>query len=174
MDKRWDLHAMRKMFWGAIGAAAIFLPVAARAQSDIPTVVSKCGTVPAGIYNPGSQAAPTVDTNGNACGSASGSSPPASVGAYTASTTVSAGTTSGTLATAGQFTTALQLCTLPASTTNVWLNVKGAAAVVGQGVPVFFGGGCTNFGSTMLPMPTAAINAITDSGSSQALTEAGF
>ena len=93
--------------------------------------------------------------------------------AFTASTSVSVATTSGTLATAGAYIKTLQVCTLPASTTNVWLNPTGAAAVVGAGIPVYLGGGCTFFGSGGLPLPTAAITAITDSGSAQTVVLAG-
>lgn len=92
---------------------------------------------------------------------------------YVTPDTVSVGTTSGSFAAAGKYTTSLQVCTLPSSSTNVWLNVRGAAAVVGAGVPVFSSGGCTNFGTQALPVPTAAINAITDSGSAQTVTVAG-
>jgi hypothetical protein len=91
---------------------------------------------------------------------------------YATPDTLSVGTTSTALATAAQYKT-LQICTLPASTTNVWLNLRGAAAVASAGVPVFAGGGCTNLGTQALPMPTAAINAITDSVSAQTVTLAG-
>ena len=92
--------------------------------------------------------------------------------AYATSGSSSVGTTSGTLAAAGAYTKALQICTLPASTTNVWLNVKGGAAVVSAGVPVWAAGGCVAFGGT-LPIPTTAITAITDGGTSQTVTLAG-
>lgn len=111
-----------------------------------------------------------------ACGSASGGgSIPIVVNplAYTASTSGSVATTSGTLVAAGTYTKVLQICTLPTSTTNVWLNVTGGSAVVSTGVPVYAGGGCANFGSAALPVPTAAITAITDSGGSQTVTLAG-
>lgn len=93
--------------------------------------------------------------------------------AYTASTSASVATTSGTLVTAAQYKRALQICTLPTSTTNVWLNVTGAAAVVSTGVLVYGGGGCVNFGNIGFPIPTAAITAITDSGSTQTVILAG-
>lgn len=108
-------------------------------------------------------------------GSGSGGSVLSSVAplTYVTPDSLSVGTTSTAMATAGKYTTSLQVCTLPASTTNVWLNVRGAAAVVGAGVPVFSGGGCANFGTQALPVPTAAINAITDNASAQTVTMAG-
>jgi hypothetical protein len=93
--------------------------------------------------------------------------------AYSSSTSASVATTSGTLISAGAYTRSLQICTLPASTTNVWLNATGAAAVVGAGIPVYSAGGCTNFGSEALPIPTTAITAITDSASAQTVTITG-
>lgn len=93
--------------------------------------------------------------------------------AYSTTLTKSVATTSGTLISAGTYTRALQICTLPTSTTNIWLNASGGTAVVNEGIPVWAGGGCTNFGTVDLPMPTAAITAITDSGSSQSVTIGG-
>lgn len=91
---------------------------------------------------------------------------------YAAPDTASIGTTSTALATAAQYKT-LQICTLPASTTNVWLNLRGAAAVASAGVPVLAAGNCTNLGTQALPMPTTAINAITDGVTAQTVTLAG-
>jgi len=93
--------------------------------------------------------------------------------AYGGSTSASVATTSGTLVSAGAYKRALQVCTLPTSTTNVWLNSAGAAAVVNTGIPVAAGGGCANFGNIGFPIPSAAITAITDSGSAQTVTLAG-
>jgi hypothetical protein len=93
--------------------------------------------------------------------------------AYSSSGSSSVGTTSGTLATAGQFKFALQIATLPASTANIWLNPTGGAAVVGSGLLLSAGGGSINFGAQALPMPTAAITAITDGASSQNVALAG-
>ena len=93
--------------------------------------------------------------------------------AYGASTSVSVGITSGVIITAATYSTALMLCTLPASTSNVWLNLTGGAAVVGKGTPIAAGGGCATFGPGDQPVPTAAITAITDSGSPQSITLSG-
>jgi hypothetical protein len=90
---------------------------------------------------------------------------------YTTTTTATVATASGTLATVGQYKF-LNLCTLPTSTANVWLNPNGAA-VANTGIPIFAGGGCTSFGTQGLPMPTTAITAITDGGSAQTITLAG-
>ena len=61
---------------------ALMWPLAAAAQQP-PTVVSKCGTVPAGPWNPGAQAPQTVDTNGNVCvNTGGGSSGPAPAAIY--------------------------------------------------------------------------------------------
>lgn len=157
-------------------AFLITLPITAMAQGS-PTVVTACGAVQAGIYNPGGSAPPTVDQNGNLCVGDSGGGGDVTVSVapltYVTPDSVSVGTTSGTLAASGKYKTSLQVCTLPASTTNVWLNPRGAAAVVSAGIPVFAGGRCTNFGTQALPVPTAAITAITDSGSAQTVTMAG-
>jgi hypothetical protein len=99
---------------------------------------------------------------------------PALTLSYSLSGALSVGTTSGQLVAAGALGRTLQVCTLPASTTNVWLNPAGGAAVVGQGVRVPAGGtGCPTFGTGNLPMPTGQINAITDSGSAQNVTLVG-
>lgn len=92
---------------------------------------------------------------------------------YTSPDTFSVQTTSSTLAAAAAYKTSLTIATLPASTTNVWLNVRGAAAVVGAGYFVPGGGGSVTFGGHGLPLPTAAITAITDSGSAQTVALAG-
>ena len=92
---------------------------------------------------------------------------------YTTSTSVSVTTSSGVLFAAGAYTRSVLICTLPASTTNVWLRLDGGTAAVSSGVPVFAGGGCTTIGSASLPMPTSAVTAITDGGSSQVVTLAG-
>ena len=94
--------------------------------------------------------------------------------AYGSVDTASAGTTSGTLFTAGQFTKFLQICTQIGSTANVFLNVHGGAAVVNAGIPIKGGGGCVNFGTAALPIPSGAIAAITDGGSPQSLLVAGL
>jgi hypothetical protein len=49
----------------------LLCPFVAHAD-DKPTVVSACGTVPAGVWVPGGQAPQTVDTNGNVCTNGSG------------------------------------------------------------------------------------------------------
>ena len=97
------------------------------------------------------------------------------VAALTYSSTVSGSVaiTSGTLVTAGAFTRALTIATLPASTTNVWLNPSGGAAAVGSGIMVAAGGGSVTFGTMALPIPTGNITAITDAGTTQAVSLVG-
>jgi hypothetical protein len=92
--------------------------------------------------------------------------------AYSGSTSASVGTTSTQIAAAGAYTTALTVTTLPASTTNVWLGI-GVPAVVGTGILVQAGGGGFSFGGPGAPIPTGAINAITDGGSAQSVALAG-
>ena len=95
--------------------------------------------------------------------------------AYSLSTSASVGTSSGTLLAAGAANRALLICTLPASSANVWLNLTGGAAVASAGVAVPGGGGCALLSSGgPLPLPAAtAITAITDGGSSQTVTISG-
>lgn len=93
--------------------------------------------------------------------------------AYSAPTTGTAGTSSGTLIAAGAFTRILTIATLPASTTNVWLNPAGGASVVGQGHLVGAGGGSWTYGTAASPMPTTLITAITDGGGGQTVTITG-
>jgi len=93
---------------------------------------------------------------------------------YATPDNASVGTTSGILITAGTYTRSLTICTLPTSTTNVWLNPRGATAIVSTGFPVFAGGGCVNFSSAGgAPIPSANITAITDAGTAQTVTLAG-
>jgi hypothetical protein len=111
-----------------------------------------------------------------ACGSGSGGGSIPVVTApltYTASTSASVGTTSGTLFAAGAYTRVVNVCTLPTSTTNVWLNPLGTAATANSGLLVFAGGGCVPFGTPGVPMPTAAVTAITDGGVAQTVVLAG-
>lgn len=99
-----------------------------------------------------------------------GRAPPLS---YLTSTSVSVATTSTLLVPAAAYSSSLQVCTLPGSTTNVWLNASGGAATVDSGIPVFAGGGCTTFGTGALPIPTGPIYAITDGGSAQTVVLSG-
>ena len=93
--------------------------------------------------------------------------------AYSASTSISVATTSGAFVAAGAYVHMLQVCTLPASTSNVWLNPTGGTAVVGSGVLVASAGKCVNFGTTGLPMPIGAVTAITDNASAQSVAVTG-
>ena len=93
--------------------------------------------------------------------------------AYSSATSASVATTSGQLFAAAAYKRIVQICTLPNSTSNVWLNLAGGAAAVNAGTPVYAGGGCTTIGTSSLPMPTAAVNAINDGGSSQTVTITG-
>lgn len=82
-------------------------------------------------------------------------------------TTVS--TSSTQITNAGAAVNALTICTSPTATGNVWLNLAGAAAVVGQGLPVYAYGGCT----PIKPLPSAAIYGIADGGSGVTISAAG-
>ena len=94
--------------------------------------------------------------------------------AYAAPATVSVGTASTAVAAAGAYSRTLQVCTAPASTTNVWINPAGGAAVVGSGVFVpKAAASCPTFGTIDLPMPTGAITGITDGVSAQNVTLTG-
>jgi hypothetical protein len=90
---------------------------------------------------------------------------------YPQSTTIAVGTSSGLLFQPQSASRIIQICTQATSTADVWLNPTGGAAVVGSGVPVWAGGGCTNFGTVALPMPNAqtAITAISVSAQSVSL-----
>ena len=83
------------------------------------------------------------------------------------------GTSSGQLVASGVYTRALLIQTAPGSVGNVWLNVTGGPAVVSGGVCVFGGGGQVSFGGLGMPVPTAAINAITDAGTPQTVMLTG-
>lgn len=93
---------------------------------------------------------------------------------YTVSTPVTIKTTS-TPVVLPTISKVLQVCTLPGSSSNVWINpVPNGVAVVNSGIPVFSGGGCTNFGvGAALPIPTNGFSAITDGASPQSLALAG-
>jgi hypothetical protein len=93
---------------------------------------------------------------------------------YTLSTSASVGTTSGQLIPPGAAGNVLQICTLPGSGSNVWLNpVLNGTAVVDQGIPVWANGGCAYFGPGGWPMPKAGLQAITDGVSSQTVSVVG-
>jgi hypothetical protein len=67
----------------------------------------------------------------------------------------------------------MQLCTSLTSTANVYVNPTGGTAVVGQNIYIASAGGCANFGTAALPMPTASATAITDGSSAQTLLASG-
>jgi len=92
---------------------------------------------------------------------------------YLPSTSISVGTTSGQFLASGVYTRVLEICTLPSSTSNVWIDPSGGTAAVGSGLLVAAGGGCLNFGGVVLPIPTAAITAITDGSSAQSVSVGG-
>jgi hypothetical protein len=92
--------------------------------------------------------------------------------AYSGPTSASVGTASTQIAAAGAYARSLTITTLPASTTNVWLGI-GVPAVVGTGLLVSAGGGSFSFGAPEAPIPTGAINAITDGTSAQSVALGG-
>jgi hypothetical protein len=67
----------------------------------------------------------------------------------------------------------MQLCTSLTSTANVYVNPTGGTAVVGQNIYIASAGGCANFGTAALPMPTASATAITDGVAAQTLLASG-
>lgn len=91
---------------------------------------------------------------------------------YKAPVDVSVQTTSTPLIPAGTYTH-VTIATLPGSTTNVWLRPDNQAAVAGTGICVLAGGKSVVFGTEDSPMPTAAINAVTDAGAPQVVTIVG-
>ena len=93
--------------------------------------------------------------------------------AYSGSASATVGTSSGVLFAPGTYSRMVQVCTLPASTANVWLRLDGSAAAANTGVVVQSGGGCAYIGPAFLPLPTANVTAITDGGVSQTVTLAG-
>jgi len=148
---RIDLAAL-----AALLIASISMPAAAQQQ-----VIDMCRQSTSAPWTPCSSTNPPPGGGG------------AAPLAYSGSASASVATTSGTLVIAGAYTRALQICTLPTSTTNVWLNVTGGAAAASAGVPIYAGGGCASFGGPALPLPTGAITAITDGGVAQTVTLAG-
>ena len=95
-------------------------------------------------------------------GNLSVSVPPLS---YTLNNSETVTATSGVLVAAGAVTRSLTITTPQAGSANVWLNVTGAAAVVGQGLVIWAGGSPITFGGSDLPIPTAQISAISDGAS---------
>jgi hypothetical protein len=81
---------------------------------------------------------------------------------YSNSTSGTVAATSGTLVSAGAYTHTLQIWNNGSAT--IWLNPTGSAAVVGSGAPIPAGGALI-FGAVDLPIPTAAITAISTTGS---------
>lgn len=159
----------------AVGTATYIAAITASSTTSL-TISTGTG-VPQIAYTQsasgGGGSAPTVTANQGTPGSAWPVTTTVSTLSYSASTSGTVATTSGTLITAGTFVHVLQICTTLASTTNIYLNPTGAAAVVGAGLPVYAGGRCINFGTQALPIPTANITAITDGVSSQAAIYAG-
>ena len=74
-------------------------------------------------------------------------------------TPVSVTTASTLILAAAAYTHSLTLCTLPAATGNIWLNLAGGAAVASVGMYIPAAGGCVN-----ISPPTAAVYGISDSG----------
>lgn len=89
--------------------------------------------------------------------------------AYSSNQNALVGTSTTSIATAGQYARTLMIGTLPASTSNVWLNISGGNAVIGSGILVAAGGGSIDFGGNGTPMPTGAISGITDGTSAQSV-----
>ena len=119
-------------------------------------------------------ASPALAQNGCPSGVGIGCTAPVSTGlAYSGASSATVGTTSAILIAAGTYTRILTICTLPTSTSNVWVRADGGTAASGTGLPVFAGGGCTTFGTQAQPLPTAAITAITDGSAAQTVTLSG-
>lgn len=85
--------------------------------------------------------------------------------AYTICTSALVTAASGVLVAAGAVTRSLTITTPQAGGANIWLNVTGGAAVVGQGLVIWAGGSPITFGGSELPIPTAQISAISDGAS---------
>jgi hypothetical protein len=93
--------------------------------------------------------------------------------AYSASTSANVATSSGTLFAAAAYARAVKLCTKLTDSGTVWLNLAGGTAVANAGLPIWGGGQCRTIGTSETPMPTSAVTAITDAGSTQVLLVTG-
>jgi hypothetical protein len=113
-----------------------------------------------------------ADFNGNQFSSANPFPVRSAPLAYSGASSASVTTVSSQIVAAGVYTKALTIATLPASMTNVWLGI-GVPAVVGTGILVNGGGGGFSFGGLGAPVPTGAINAITDGTAAQSVALAG-
>lgn len=92
---------------------------------------------------------------------------------YTGGAVASVGITTGVLVTAGQYKRALVITSLPGSINPVWLRADGQNAVIRTGILLAPNGGSVVFGNAAFPIPTAAINAITEGASAVNVTLAG-
>lgn len=92
--------------------------------------------------------------------------------AYSGAPAGTAQLTSGRLVQAGTYTRTFTITTLPSSTSNVWLNPNGAAAVNEWGF-VAAGGGSFTFGTKSYPLPVGDLMAITDGVSPQTVLISG-
>jgi hypothetical protein len=92
---------------------------------------------------------------------------------YTVSGSANVATTSGQLFAAGAYTMAVKLCTKLSDSGTVWLNLAGGTAIANSGLPIFGGGQCRTIGTAETPMPSGAVTAITDAGSTQVLLVSG-
>lgn len=128
-------------------------------------------TIPGGL-DANSMAVPCGSST-VATGCISGGSATAGQLTYIGPASASVGTASAVLVPAGTYARTWRVCTLPASTTNVWLRPDGSAAVVGTGDSAASGGGCFLYGTPSAPLPAASVTAITDAGTAQAVTLAG-
>jgi hypothetical protein len=145
-----------------------FLPVLAW-LAVVGSVLAQPAAPPSGQQTP----IITYCWNGTAmavCGSPGTTTPPL---AYLPSTSASVGTTSAQLVAGGTYARSLCITTKPSDTGNVWLGLGGAAAVVGAGDLAQGGGGSFCFGGPGAPIPTGAINAITDGAVAQTIALAG-
>jgi len=91
---------------------------------------------------------------------------------YTISESIAVGTTSTQIVAAGFITESLILSLPSGGTANIYLNVTGGPAVIGTGIPIWAGEGEFVFGGA-IAIPTAAISAISDSGSVQLMIAGG-
>ena len=123
-------------------------------------------TVPnaVGSYNFDTCGNQVVNTGAPGSGGTVTANPPAPITYATSPDSYSVGTSSAQLFAAGAYSNVAFLRTLTSQSCNVWLNIHGGTAAVGTGIEVTSAGGWVSFGSEGLPIPTAAVFAISDNG----------
>jgi hypothetical protein len=118
-----------------------------------PVVMHQSASAVGGVSTPTSNSNPlpvaVVSGNGNKL-------------TYQAPQVATVAPSSTSIVTAGAFVSLIVLHLSSPANATVWLNPSGGAAVVGQGIPLIAGAPPVTFGTPSLPLPTAAITAISE------------